>query len=57
MLELICLFCGEQTLIVRHIDTKVYQVVCVSCGGAGPQACCHHEAKIKYQIVYLDDEI
>ena len=49
MLEFNCVFCSEQTLIVRHIDTKVYQVVCVSCGAAGPYGSCPYEAKEKYK--------
>ena len=50
MLELTCIFCNEQTLILRHIDTKVYQVVCVSCGACGPYGTCHYEAKSKYEV-------
>lgn len=36
MLELECIFCGDKTLVMRHVDTRIYQVCCVSCGMRGP---------------------
>jgi transcription elongation factor Elf1 len=49
MLEELCIFCHSQMLVLRHVDDKVYQIVCVDCGACGPYGECTHEARKKYQ--------
>lgn len=56
MLELNCIFCGEKTLVIRHVDTMVWCLVCVSCGARGPIGACNHEAKNKYKVSNSDTD-
>jgi hypothetical protein len=47
-LDLECIFCCEKNLVIRHVDTCVWQVVCTNCGGAGPYGECRHSARHRY---------
>jgi len=51
----ICIFCSHDILVIRHVDTEVYQVVCPACGMCGPYGKCRHEAKEKYRNARLDN--
>jgi hypothetical protein len=44
-----CIFCDYTPLVIRHVDTECYQVVCVGCGATGPMGKCTHDAKEMYE--------
>ena len=51
-----CVFCGEETLISRQVDSKVFQICCTSCGARGPYGECVHEAEWLYSINNLKED-